>query len=103
MWKNALLASLLAGASLLAATGSASAQECAERAGEATAPSKDAAMTGAYEAVLKAVDPNLLRAWSTTSRKIGEAPGYSIRKMTAQCRAGGQGQICRIVATICRG
>ncbi len=88
--------------SLMAASGPAFAQVCVEKAAEGTGPNRDAAMRQAYAAVLQATDPQLLRAWTAGTQRIGEAPGYTVRKLTSKCTQGGAGQICRIEVNICK-
>ena len=88
---------------VLAASPAAFAQGCVESVGEATAPSREPALRQAYESMLRAADANLLSAWQGSSQRVGEAPGYMVRKLTTNCAARGAGQFCRISATLCRG
>jgi hypothetical protein len=86
---------------LLLSAGSAAAQ-CLDKVGEGSGASREAALLAAYEAALKATDERLLKAWLAGARKLGDAPGYTVRKLTSNCTAGGPGQICRIAVTLCR-
>jgi|LNFM01.1.fsa_nt_gb hypothetical protein len=88
--------------SIAAGSGSAFAQGCVDKAAEGTAPNRDAALRQAYAGVLQATDPQLLKAWTAGDQRIGEAPGYTVRKLTSNCTAGGAGQICRIEVNICK-
>ena len=88
--------------SLTAGSGGALAQACFDKAAEGTGPSRDAAMRQAYAAVLQATDPQLLRAWTAASQRVGEAPGYTVRKLTSKCAQGGAGQSCRVEVNICK-
>lgn len=92
---------ILAMAVLVAGAGTAAAQ-CADQVGQGTGQTREAALRAAYEVVLKSTDERLLKAWVAANQKVGEAPGYSIRKMTSNCSAGGAGQICRLAVTLCR-
>ena len=87
---------------LVAGSSAAHAQVCVDSVGEAGAPSREPALMQAYQAMLRAVDPALLQAWQSRSQKLGEAPGYTVRKLTTNCAARGAGQFCRISATLCR-
>jgi hypothetical protein len=89
-------------ATLLALGGTASAQTCVEKAAEGTGPTRDLAMRAAYDAALRAVDPQLGQRWSAGNMRIGEAPGYTVQKLTTKCAAGGSGQICRVEIIVCR-
>lgn len=93
---------LLTSVGLLVNPGTAAAQGCVENTTQATGPSRDAALREAYETVLKATDQALWKAWMSTGQRIGEAPGYTVRKLTSKCSAGGAGQICRIEVTLCK-
>lgn len=88
--------------SIAAGSSSAFAQACFDKAAEGTGPNRDAAMRQAYAAVLQATDPQLLRAWTAGTQRIGDAPGYTVRKLTSKCAQGGAGQICRIEVNICK-
>ena len=99
--RRATMAIAVAAAFAGAATGAA-AQQCWERTAEANAPSRDAAIRSAYSSVLRAVDPGLVQAWTAGGQRLGDAPGYTVRKLTNNCTPGGAGQTCRISATICR-
>ena len=88
--------------SLTYGSGAALAQACFDKAAEGSGPSRDEAMRQAYSAVLQATDPQLLRAWNAASQRIGEAPGYTVRKLTSKCAQGGAGQVCRVEVNICR-
>lgn len=92
---------VIAAAALAASVTSAAGQACVDRAGEGSSNTRDNAMRAAYEAVLRAVDPGLLRAWTERSQKIGEAPGYQVSKLAAKCQPTGAGQTCRIQGTFC--
>ncbi len=97
--KSIILATLLAST---IGSGAAFAQACFDKAAEGTAPNRDAAMRQAYAAVLQSTDPQLLRAWTAASQRIGEAPGYTVRKLTSKCGQGGAGQVCRVEVNICK-
>ena len=88
--------------SVAAGSSSAFAQVCVDKAAEGTAPNRDAAMRQAYAAVLLAIDPQLLRAWTAAGQRIGEAPGYTVRKLTSKCAQGGAGQVCRVEVNVCK-
>jgi hypothetical protein len=100
--RSAAYAFAVAVAVVTAAASPAFAQECYERAGEGTAPTRDEALRLAYEATLKATDQRLWQTWSAGARRVGDAPGWTVRKMTSNCAAGGAGQTCRIMVTLCR-
>lgn len=102
MSRSKAAAAALACVLTCAAATVAGAQECLDRAGEGTSTTRDGAMRAAYEAALRATDAGLLRAWLDRSQKIGEAPGWAVRRMTAKCAASGAGQTCRIETTLCR-
>jgi hypothetical protein len=80
----------------------ATAQSCAETIGEATAPDRATAQRQAYEAMLRGADENLWRQWLARSQKIGEAPGWTIRKLTSTCNPSGGRTMCRVSAILCR-
>ncbi len=102
MLKRTAIHAIAVAALAIAAPSSAFAQECYDKAGEATASSRDEALKLAYEAALKATDQRLWQSWLAGGRRIGDAPGWTIRKMTSQCSAGGAGQNCRVMVTLCR-
>lgn len=87
---------------MAAAASAVGAQECYDRAGEGTAPTRDEALRLAYEATLKATDQRLWQAWMSGARRIGDAPGWVVRKMTSNCTPSGAGQTCRVMVTLCR-
>lgn len=99
---RAVFLAVVTAVSLGGGAGNLAAQECWERVGEATGPSRDAAMRLAYANALKLVNEGLSQAWLTSGLRIGEAPGHTIRKLGTNCSVGGAGQICRITMTICR-
>lgn len=88
--------------SLTAGSGTAFAQACYDKAAEGSGPNRDAAMRQAYAAVLHATDPQMLGAWNGSGQRIGEAPGYTVRKLTSKCAQGGAGQVCRVEVNICK-
>lgn len=100
---TASAAAALAIALMIGGAGQVAAQECIDRAGEGTAPNRDAAMQAAYAAALRATDAALYRTWVDRNGKIGEAPGWTVRRMTAKCTATGSAQSCRVETTMCRG
>lgn len=103
MLKRAAISAVAAVLAATALSTASVAQECFDKAGQGTAPTREAAMSAAYEAVLRATDANLLRAWLAGSRRIGDAPGWTVRKLTNHCTPAGAGQTCRIMATLCKG
>ncbi len=93
----------MACATVLCATGTgASAQECSEMIGEASAPTREAALSQAFEGVLQAKDQRSWQAWRSGSRKVGDAPGYVVRKLSSQCTPSRAGQSCRVAVLLCR-
>ncbi len=101
-YATARAAILLTSVGLLVNPGTAAAQGCVENTTRASGPSRDAALRQAYETILRATDPALWKTWVSTSQRIGEAPGYAVRKLTSKCSAGGAGQICHVEVTLCK-
>ncbi len=87
---------------LLASASATMAQECRESMGEGTGSSRDTAMRIAFGSALRAIDERVWATWNASGQRVGEAPGYAVRKLTSNCSAGGAGQICRISVTLCR-
>lgn len=88
---------------IFASAASASAQDrCVNKAGEGQGTSRDPAMFAAYLQVLQSTNFAMSTGWAASNKKIGEAPGYTVTKLTSRCVAGGAGQICRIQATLCK-
>lgn len=96
------LVAALALAGIAAGATGASAQSCVETIGEATAPDRATAQRQAYEAMLRGADENLWRQWLARSQKIGEAPGWTVRKLTSNCTPRGTGTFCRVSGILCR-
>ena len=95
---------LLAGGTVASAqVGAPSQRGCQHHIGEASGATRETALQLAYEGVLEAVDPSTRRTWIARGRRIGEAPGYEVRKISSKCAARGAGQSCTIDALICRG
>lgn len=97
-----MLTAVLAAAVIAFTAGQGAAQGCIERTGAGSASSRDAALRAAFGTMLQATDPNAVRAWNAAGQRIGEAPGYTITKMRSSCSPGGEGQTCRVVATLCK-
>ena len=87
---------------LIASAGAASAQ-CIKKAGEGTAGTKDGAMFQAYEIILQTTDFfGVWAPWITSGGKVGEAPGYTVKRKKSRCRKGGLGYVCTYHATLCK-
>jgi hypothetical protein len=89
------------GLGLIAATAPAQAA-CINKAGEGTNTTVDGAKFQAYEAVLQATDWGMWSQWMASSQKVGVAPGYQVKNVKANCKAGGLGQTCIVQATLCK-
>ena len=77
--------------------------ECIEKAGEGTAGSRDGAIFQAYEIILQTTDFfGVWAPWMASSRKIGEAPGYTVKNRQSRCRKGGLGYVCIYQAVLCK-
>jgi hypothetical protein len=100
--KASAATSLTALALLFVSASAGVAQECRESTAEGSGNGRDAALRSAFEAALRAADQGAWAAWNASGQRIGEVPGYAIRKLTNNCRAGGAGQVCRITMTLCR-
>lgn len=87
---------------LAASVTGAAAQGCVQSIGEAAAGNRDAALRQAYEAMLRGAGEAVWRSWLASSQRIGEAPGYSVSKMTTNCSPRGGGTFCRVSAVLCR-
>ncbi len=83
------------------ATG-AYAQQCSELTGEASGPTREAALSQAFEGVLQAKDQRSWQAWRSGSLRVGDAPGYAVRKLSSQCTPNRAGQSCRVTVLLCR-
>ena len=94
-----ILATVLAA---MTGSGAAHAQTCWDKAAEGSGVSREAAMRQAYLTVLRATDPQLANAWVAANQRVGDAPGYDVRKLSVNCAQGGPGQICKIEVTICK-
>lgn len=75
---------------------------CINKAGEGTNTTVDGAKFQAYEAVLQATDWGMWSQWMASSQKVGEAPGYQVKNVKANCKPGGLGQTCVVQATLCK-
>ena len=87
---------------LAAGTTGAAAQACQEGIGEAGAPDRGTALVQAYDAMLRGVDQAAWRQWQARGQRIGEAPGFTVRKLTTNCSPRGAGSFCRVQAVLCR-
>ena len=94
---------LALGVALLAAgaTG-ANAQACRESIGEATGASRDGALRQAYEGMLHGLSDNTWRQWMARGQRIGDVPGYTLRKLSTNCTPRGAGMFCRVTGFACR-
>lgn len=97
------LAAVFLVATAVGAAAQGAASRCPEYAAEATDASRDAALRSAYEAVLQAHDPRMLKAWNDRRGRIGEAPGQQVTRLVTRCAPVRGGQKCHVEATICRG
>jgi len=87
---------------LIAATSAASAQ-CIKKAGEGTDGTKDGAMFQAYEIILQTTDFfGVWAPWIASGGKIGQAPGYVVKRPKSRCKKGGLGYVCVYQATLCK-
>ncbi len=93
---------VLAGASGTAAQAPGSGERCPTRAADATAESREAAMRLGYEISLQAFDPRLARKWVERGRRVGEAPGYTVRRLVTKCQPRGRQHSCYVEVTLCR-
>ena len=77
--------------------------DCIRKAGEGTAVSKDGALFQAYEVILQTTSFfGVWAPWISSGGKIGEAPGYVVKKPKSRCRKGGLGYVCVYQATLCK-
>ena len=93
---------LLAGGTFATAQGVGPAAKCPVHAGEASAPSRDAALRQAFEAVVLATDPKIWKAWTARGRILGDAPGYQVTRLTTKCTPRGSNLVCLVEATMCK-
>ena len=92
---------IIACATVLGATGTgAFAQQCSELTGEASGPTREAALSQAFEGVLQVKDRRSWQAWLSGSRRVGDAPGYVVRKLSSQCTPNRAGQSCRVTVVL---
>jgi len=80
----------------------AAAQGCVESVGEASAPTRDVAVRIAYESMLRRTGDATWRQWLSRGQRIGDAPGFTIRKLTTNCTPRSSPISCRVTATLCR-
>ncbi len=97
-----LIAASVISAALIMGLSGAHAETCEDKAAEGSGPSRDAALRQAFATALQAVDPQALQRWLGAGMRVGEAPGYAVRKLSVNCTQGGPGQVCRIETTLCR-
>jgi hypothetical protein len=102
MRNTKVLMAVLAMAGIAAGATGAVAQACVETIGEAAAPDRMTAQRQAYEAMLRGADENLWRQWLARSQRIGEAPGWTVRKLTSSCTPRGSVTQCRVSGILCR-
>jgi hypothetical protein len=96
------LALAMAGASGAAAQAPGSGDRCPTRAADATAESRDAAMRLGYEISLQAFDPRLAKTWIARGSRVGEAPGYTVRRLVTKCQPRGRQHSCYVEVSLCR-
>ena len=94
---------VLATTGAAAQVGAPSMKGCEHHIGQASGATREAALQLAYEGMLEAVDPRMRRVWLERSRRIGDAPGYQVRKISSKCTARGTSQSCEIEAILCKG
>lgn len=94
---------LVLGGTGATAQGAPSTQNCVVRAAEAISASRESAMDLAYESVLQSVDRRMAQTWASRGRRIGDAPGYQVRKINTRCTPRGTSQSCTVEASLCRG
>ena len=97
-----LIAAPVVVAALVWGAAGALAESCEDKAAEGSGPSREAAMRQAFATVLQATDPQVLQLWLGARMRVGEAPGYAVRKLSVNCTQGGPGQICKIETTLCK-
>lgn len=100
MRRNSMILAMMLAA--MTGSGAARAETCWDKAAEGSGASRDAAMRQAYLTVLAATDPQLANAWVAANQRVGDAPGYAVRKLSLNCVQGGLGQNCKIEVTICK-
>ena len=93
---------MLAGANAVYAQAPGSGERCPLRAADATAESRESAMRLGYEIALQAFDARLAKTWADRGRRVGEAPGYTVRRLVTKCQPRGRQHSCYVEVTLCR-